>query len=358
MTQRRPTTRSVSQRGSAYRSSSGVSARTVKREVDVSRNIVNADKIGHRARRKGTRLPPSVLPACAEQSRPATPITVSQARPYPAIIRVYHDTKIGGSPHLLVEGRDDLELASLAIKIRSHLDCMMQGNPWKILERQCFWQDGYGKKTDVQSMSNFSDEEWRGVLDRVEDACANTSQPCNTRFVVMVRAASLDSTHHDQSSQPSVQQPQDHLNPRVGRIPQTIPHREEAFGLGNLCHVLQSRYRCRDWDCVNVNGYCFVDLGLNHHVIEDIHMEQWARSLAAGSDTCSLSRPPADLYNYWIFTQGRATVDSRRSLLESAQLETEDLESKLHRIVDTLLKTAQIQMLQAASTSLRSCHCR
>lgn len=354
MTQRRPVTRSVSRRGPAYKGHQGLGPGTAE---NVPRDLANPHQAGRQVRRKGKVLLPSAALSRAVRHRPATPVVITQDRPYPAAIRVYHDSKMGGSPYLRVEGRNDLTLANLAIKTHSHLNCMFQGDSWRILDRQCFWEDDYSKRTSMQPMSKYSHEEWEKVLDRVEEARSNTSQACNTRFVVMIRAITLESTHHNQSLHPPAQQSQDYLNLRPDRARQTIPLQEETIRLANLCYALLNRYRCGDTHCLNVNNYCFVDLGLNHFAMENTHVEQWAGSLAAGTDNCSLSRPPAGLYNYWVFTQGRVTVDTRRSLLDHAQPEIEDLEGKLHRVVDNLLKITQIQMLQAASTSLQSCHC-
>lgn len=212
-------------------------------------------------------------------------------------------------------------------------------------------------------MHSLSDEEWNKAQARVRNRSTRESQ--SGTIILEVRAKTLEATQTRQNitqqnpSTSPIQSPQDDLIAGGSCIQGSDPaQRGGAVGFLARRRELEFRYWCHDQNCLNTNNFCFIDPGLNHFIMENIHIDLWARSIDVGHNDCSMDRPPAELFNYWMFKQGHVTVHSRRSILERALPDMEGVERKLERLLDLTLQVSQLQALQAASATLNSCrHC-
>lgn len=351
-------TRSVSRRPAIVSSHDRGDEIVGKRELAVSPKTSRERNPRRQARREAQGLSASITSTLSGQRSLARSHLTGPHFPSTVSLRVCLDSRPSWRVDLPMHG--GLEAVHLRDVVHSYLNRAAARKSWEMTERKCYWRDGRSPALNVHRMHSFSDEEWKRAQAQVGDRPA--SDVHSSTVVLEVKAKTLEGTQTrqyitQQTPSPSPAQPRhDSLNARVSRNQGSdTAHRGDSGGFHARCRELEFRYWCRDQNCLNTNNFCFVDHGLNHFLMESIHINLWARSINDENNSCSLDRPPAELFNYWMFKQGRVTVHSRRSILERAQPEMEGVERKLERLLDLMLQVSQLQALQAASVTVSPC---
>ena len=163
--------------------------------------------------------------------------------------------------------------------------------------------------------------------------------------------------HVELSSDPAAPQAQEKKRvTRTDKLLNSARDRAEALeAVGNYNKQLLDRWQCRDQQCRNMNGYCFIDFEGKHFDIDAIQQLKWGKAIAKGDLGVSIKRPPTEIYKSWQ-RQGPCELTSRRTKAykerQNARAEREEGKDFMNQFMEFNKKAMEMRLQETMADSI------
>lgn len=238
---------------------------------------------------------------------------------------------------------------------------------WVLTHRTAFVKGAHHKAKKIpQSIDDFTESEWDKVLNIILKESTTYGgevdlkieiQAETTKQVPVPPKLASKRQHVELSSDAAEPLPQEKKRvTRTDKLLDSARDRAEALeAVGNYDKKLLDRWQCRDQECRNLNGFCFIDFEGKHFDIDSIQQLRWGKAIARGDLGVSIERPPTEIYKSWQ-KQGPCESISRRTKVyeerQNARAEREEGKDFMNQFMEFNKKAMEMRLQETMADSL------
>ena len=237
---------------------------------------------------------------------------------------------------------------------------------WVLTHRTVIVKGSHHKaKRIAQSIDDFTESEWDKVLNIILRESQTYGAEIDLKIELLAETRQLPFPTKPAPKRQHVELSSDAAEPtlperkritRTDKLLDSARDRAEALeAVGNYDKKLLDRWQCRDQECRNLNGFCFIDFEGKHFDIDSIQQLRWGKALARGDLGVSIERPPTEIYKSWQ-KQGACESTSRRTKVyeerQNARAEREEGKDFMNQFMEFNKKAMEMRLQETMADSL------
>lgn len=193
---------------------------------------------------------------------------------------------------------------------------------WELQKRTAFVKARHPRATRTpQTLDDLSIEEWDKVFSIIYDHSARFCRDVDIKVELIYNAPKMTKESRkrarDMLSSDPIElsdTPRQNKGTRTEKLLAKARNQAESLrGAQAETLNLLRRWQCHDEQCINQNGFCFIDYQCKHYIFTSKEQLQWALAIERQEQNVSVEQPPDYMYRAWTGFNGPVTQTSRRS---------------------------------------------